>query len=115
MKGNTMNCEETRVDMRITTPEEIENKLGINPLVGEVVITGENNGLTARIYPDQDVVNAMGLDEEKIKMALWKVVEDYNKAQPSYRHITALVVRKQPFVRNTTGKIKRAEAAKEIA
>ena len=29
------------------SPEEIENKLALNPLVGEVIVTGENNGLTA--------------------------------------------------------------------
>ena len=32
--------------------------LALDKLVGEVVVTGENNGLTARIYPDQDVVAA---------------------------------------------------------
>ena len=31
------------------SPEEIENKLALNPLVGEVIVTGEDNGLTARI------------------------------------------------------------------
>ena len=29
------------------SPEEIENKLALHPLISEVVITGENNGLTA--------------------------------------------------------------------
>ena len=27
----------------------------VNPLVGEVIVTGEDNGLTARIYPEQAV------------------------------------------------------------
>lgn len=46
------------------SPEEIENKLALNMLVGEVIVTGEDNGLTARIYPEQEVVAAKGLDEE---------------------------------------------------
>ena len=92
------------------SPEEIENKLGINPLVGEVVVTGENNGLTARIYPDQDVVKMGGLDAEKVEAALEMVIKEYNNRQPSYRQIISLVVRKNPFHRNATRKIVRADA-----
>ena len=92
------------------SPEEIENKLGINPLVGEVIVTGENNGLTARIYPDQDVVKAKGIDAETVKAALQEVIAAYNKNQPTYRQIISLVVRQNPFHRNATGKIVRADA-----
>ena len=93
------------------SPEEIENKLGINPLVGEVVVTGENNGLTARIYPDQDVVKVKALGEEEITAALQGVIAEYNRNQPTYRQIISLVVRKNPFHRNSTRKIVRADAA----
>ena len=92
------------------SPEEIENKLALAPLVGEVIITGENNGLTARIYPDQDVVGAKGLEGDALKAALQDVLDTYNKNQPTYRQITGLVVRKNPFIKSTTKKIKRAEA-----
>lgn len=92
------------------SPEEIENKISLNPLVGEVVITGENNGLTARIYADQDVVQIKKLSEETVKAALQEVLDTYNSTQPTYRQITGLVVRKNPFIRNATGKIKRTEA-----
>ncbi len=92
------------------SPEEIENKLALNMLVGEVIVTGENNGLTARIYPDQDVVAAKSLDEATIAAALQQVLDEYNKQQPTYRQITGLVIRKNPFHRNATGKIKRPEA-----
>ena len=92
------------------SPEEIENKLGINPLVGEVIVTGENNGLTARIYPDQDVVKAKDLGEDAIKAALDTLLKEYNQKQPTYRQIISLVIRKNPFHRNATGKIVRADA-----
>ncbi|MDO5702249.1 MAG: AMP-binding protein [Lachnospiraceae bacterium] len=92
------------------SPEEIENKLGIDSLVGEVLVTGDNNGLTARIYPDQDVIKAAGLDEEKIKAGLDMIIKQYNKMQPSYRQIVSLCIRKNPFHRNATGKIVRADA-----
>ncbi|MCF0133257.1 MAG: AMP-binding protein [Blautia sp.] len=92
------------------SPEEIENKLGLNPLVGEVIVTGEDNGLTARIYPDQDVIAVKGLDEEAVKSGLQAFLDEYNRVQPTYRQIRGLVVRKNPFIRNATKKIKRAEA-----
>lgn len=92
------------------SPEEIENKLALDELVGEVIVTGENNGLTARIYPDQEVVLAKGLDEEAIQTALQAFLDEYNKSQPTYRQITGLVVRKNPFIRSSTKKIKRQEA-----
>ena len=91
------------------SPEEIENKLALDALVGEVIVTGEDNGLAARIYPDQDVV-AKGLDEEAIKTALQAFIDQYNKKQPTYRQITGLIIRKNPFIRSSTKKIKRQEA-----
>lgn len=97
------------------SPEEIENKLGINSLVGEVIVTGENNGLTARIYPDQDVLQATGMNEETVKDSLQGIISEYNSTQPTYRQIIALVVRKTPFHRNATGKIVRADAAVDDA
>ncbi len=96
------------------SPEEIENKLSLNDLIAEVIITGENNGLTARIYPDSDVAEKMGYKTaEDIRNALQSVVDEFNRTQPTYRHITAIVVRSTPFIRNTTGKIKRQDALKE--
>ena len=92
------------------SPEEIEGKLALHPLVGEVIVTGENNGLTARIYPDQDVVQVKALDEEQVKAGIQNMLDEYNKRQPTYRQITGLVIRKNPFHRNATGKIKRTEA-----
>jgi long-chain acyl-CoA synthetase len=92
------------------SPEEIENKLALNPLIGEVIVTGENNGLTARIYPEQELVAAKGLDEDTVRTELQAFLDTYNKNQPTYRQITGLVVRKNPFIRSSTKKIKRQEA-----
>ena len=91
------------------SPEEIENKLALGELVGEVIVTGENNGLTARIYPEQEVVQAKGFNEEQIREELQSFIDGYNKKQPTYRQITGLVVRKNPFIKSSTRKIKRQE------
>jgi long-chain acyl-CoA synthetase len=95
------------------SPEEIEGKLALNPLISEVIVTGENNGLTARIYPDNDLAASKGLSAEMLEKELWKFVNEYNNTQPTYRYITSVIIRKTPFIRNTTGKIKRLEADKE--
>ena len=91
------------------SPEEIENKLLAHELVGECVVAGEVNGLSARIYPDADVAEARGLSEEAVRSELQAIVDAYNKSQPMYRAITALTVRKYPFVKNSTKKIVRAK------
>ncbi|MBR6222516.1 MAG: AMP-binding protein [Lachnospiraceae bacterium] len=92
------------------SPEEIENKLALEALVGEIVVTGENNGLTARIYPDQEVVAAKGLSGDTLKAELQAAIDKFNVDQPTYKKIVGLVVRNNPFHRNATGKIKRTEA-----
>lgn len=92
------------------SPEEIENKLALDNLVGEVIVTGESNGLTARIYPEPEVVQAKGLNADTIRTELQSFLDKYNKNQPTYRQITGLVVRKNPFIRSSTKKIKRQEA-----
>ena len=89
------------------SPEEIESVLGAKPLIGEIIITGENNGLTARIYPDPDFVEKEALSEEQVREQLQQILDEYNKKQPTYRAITALVVRKYPFLKSSTRKIKR--------
>lgn len=89
------------------SPEEIENALALEPLIGEIVVTGENNGLCARIYPDPDYVENNNLNPDEIKDKLQEILDDYNKKQPTYRALVSLVVRKYPFLKSSTKKIKR--------
>lgn len=89
------------------SPEELENKLSLNKLIEEVVITGEDNVLTARIYPDQELIKKKKWDAETVKSELQKLLDAFNRSQPTYRKISRLVVRQNPFARNTTKKILR--------
>ena len=66
------------------SPEEIENKLALNPLVGEVIVTGEDNGLTARIYPEQAVVEAKALDTEMIRSQFQAFLDEKPADLPSH-------------------------------
>jgi long-chain acyl-CoA synthetase len=96
------------------SPEEIENKLSLYPLIDEVVVTGDGNGLTARIYPDQDLIIKKKMNGEKLEAELQRILDDYNKSQPTYRRIVHLVIRENPFRRNTTRKILRQYALDDL-
>ena len=96
------------------SPEEIENKLSLSPLVAEVIVTGEDNGLTARIYPEMELAKAKGMDEEMIRASIQNFIDEYNVHQPTYRRITGFVMRNNPFIRNATSKIIRAKALEDI-
>ena len=39
-----------------------------------------------------------------------KMLDRINEGQPAYRQIKQLIIRTEPFLRNSTGKIVRAEA-----
>ncbi len=94
------------------SPEEMESKLLANELVGEAVIESEptGNGLMARIYPDADLVEKEGWNEEQVAEKLEEIKAAFNKTEPTYRAITKLVIRKYPFIKNSTKKIVRAKA-----
>ena len=94
------------------SPEEIENKLALNDLIGEIVVTGDENLLTARIYPDQET--AQGMTDEEIHTSLQKILDDYNHDQPTYKQLSRLVIRKNPFAKSSTRKILRSEVMKDV-
>lgn len=96
------------------SPEEIENKLALSPLISEVIVTGENNGLVARIYPDKEYAQAKKMDADKVNAAIQSFIDKYNKDQPTYRRITGLVIRNNPFIRNATKKILRDKALEDV-
>ncbi|MER2081352.1 MAG: acyl-CoA thioester hydrolase, partial [Ruminococcus sp.] len=83
----------------------------LNDLIDEIIVTGEDNLLTARIYPEQEL--AANLSEEEITAALQKILDDYNKTQPTYKQLSRLVVRKNPFFKNASRKIIRHEVLRD--
>ena len=44
-----------------------------------------------------------------IRSQLQEFLDEYNKNQPTYRRITGLVIRKNPFIRSTKKKIRRQD------
>nr|WP_027870868.1 AMP-binding protein [[Eubacterium] cellulosolvens] len=89
------------------SPEEIENQFALEPMISEIVITGEKNGLAAHIYPNKETAQKEDLLPEQVRESLQKLLDLYNQGQPSYRMITKLILRDQPFIKSSTKKIKR--------
>lgn len=93
------------------SPEEIETKLALRDIIGEIVVTGEDNLLTARIFPEPEA--AEGKSEEEVRAALQAILDEYNKEQPTYKQLCRLVIRKYPFLKNSSKKIIRHEVLRD--
>ncbi len=92
-------------------PEEIEESLQSNKEIEEIIVSaikgedGEEIRLSAEIYPSPDMIEKMS--DEELYDAIKKVVETSNDKLPLYKRITKVVIRKTPFEKTTSGKIKR--------
>ncbi len=89
------------------SPEEFENKLILDDLVGEIVVTGNGNFLTAHIFPDPEYIEKNQLDAETIESRLKELLDRFNETQPTYRRLIGLDIRTQEFEKSSTKKIKR--------
>ncbi len=95
-------------------PEEIEEYLEGISLIEEVVVVGEENketgvvSIVALIYPNHDECEKLGLiEKEDIYNHINEDVMAINKRLASYKHITRIEIRDEPFEKTTSRKIKR--------
>lgn len=92
-------------------PEEIEDYLTGRTEIEEVIVSavkdedGGEIGLQAEIYPFQERIADM--DEKAASDFIKGVVDEYNKTMPAHKRIMKVVVRKEPFEKTTSGKIRR--------
>ncbi|MGN1333452.1 MAG: AMP-binding protein [Lachnospiraceae bacterium] len=87
------------------SPEEIENKLGENRLVQEVLVREKKGVIEAEIFPDYEYAKKKKIKD--IREGLQQMIDEYNKQAPLYKRIYALQIREKEFEKNTTRKIKR--------
>ena len=93
-------------------PEEVEEYLKPIELIEEVVVLGrEKDGdviITAIVYPNATVAQAMGLtDEEEIQTRIKDEIRKANRQLISYKQIRKVDFRSEPFEKTSTRKIKR--------
>ena len=87
------------------SPEELENALGKNDIVKEILVRENGQNIEAEIFPDTDYAEKHGIED--INKALQDIIDDFNKDMPLYKRISSLKVRDTEFDKSTTKKIKR--------
>ena len=93
-------------------PEEIEEYLSKITEIGECVVVGrkgedgETVNLTVIAYPNPEIFGETP-DEAKAYEIIRKKVVELNRKLPSFKHIKAVEIRKEPFEKTTSRKIKR--------
>ena len=100
-------------------PEEIESLIDEIPYVTENVIMGEEEGddyrLVAHIVFDPEASEAKGKSVAEIQAMADADIEKINNEMPSYKRIKQVYIRKDPFEKTTTQKIKRRTVKAEDA
>lgn len=90
------------------SPEEIENVLGCDDLVKEIIVSGQDNMLIAEIFPDAEYAQMKGIAD--IPGELQRQIDVYNQDLPQYKKIVKLIVRDEEFEKTPSKKIKRKAA-----
>ena len=87
------------------SPEELENKLGQQRLVQEVLVRENEGVIEAEIFPDYEYAKKKKIGD--IQSVLQGIIDDYNKGAPAYKKIYSLKVRSTEFEKTPSKKIKR--------
>ena len=105
-------------------PEELEYKLSLSKFVAESMVwadddeQGHDRSIVATIIPDKEEVEAvLGKDApaDKVLELLQGEVDKLNDQEPLFKQIKKVVLRNEPFIKNTSAKIKRfAEDNKKL-
>lgn len=87
------------------SPEEIENKIGEQRLVQEILVRERDGMIEAEIFPDYEYASKKKIKD--MEAELQSIIDEYNKQAPLYKRVYKLKVREVEFEKNTTRKIKR--------
>ena len=87
------------------SPEELENKIGSERIVQEILVREKEGVIEAEIFPDMEYAEKTGVED--IRAVLQQIIDEYNKTAPSYKKIYSLVVRDTEFDKTPSKKIKR--------
>ena len=87
------------------SPEELENKIGENRLVQEILVREKEGMIEAEIFPDYEYAGKKGITD--LQAALQEIIDRYNSGAPSYKKVYSLKVRETEFPKTPSKKIKR--------
>uniref|UniRef100_UPI004057A094 AMP-binding protein n=1 Tax=Acetatifactor sp. TaxID=1872090 RepID=UPI004057A094 len=87
------------------SPEELENKIGEQRLVQEILVRENEGVIEAEIYPDYEYAEKKGIED--IGATLQGIIDEYNTTAPAYKKVYRLKVRDTEFAKTPSKKIKR--------
>lgn len=89
-------------------PEEIEALVNSMDLVQESLVRDMGEGrLEALVYPDYEMADALGLNEEQLAARLQELKGEVNKLLPAYQNISKLTLFPEEFEKTPKRSIKR--------
>lgn len=88
-------------------PEEIEDKLNTLPYVNESIVVQRGEKIVALIYPDFDLAQKDGLDENGLRMTMEQNRKDINTMVAAYERISAMEIHQTEFEKTPKRSIKR--------
>ena len=87
------------------SPEELENKLGEDRLVQEILVRENEGVIEAEIFPDLEYAAKKGIED--LQAALQERIDAYNRTAPAHKRVYRLKVRETEFEKTPSKKIKR--------
>lgn len=87
------------------SPEELENKLGENRLIQEILVREKEGLIEAEIFPDYEYAEKIGVED--MRATLQGIIDEYNLGAAAHKKVYSLIVRETEFVKTTSKKIKR--------
>lgn len=85
------------------SPEELEKQLVSDPYISEVVVREKNK----RIHAEVIAAHVPGIGDEEIKRAIQGTIDALNLKNPVYKRIVSWELRKEPFDKTSSLKIRR--------
>ena len=87
------------------SPEELENKIGEQRLVKEILVREDEGVIEAEIFPDEEYVKKKRIKD--VPAALQEIIDTYNQGAPAYKKVYKLKIRTEEFPKTPSKKIKR--------
>lgn len=105
-------------------PEELENVLKVIPFIEESMVYEKKNetkehevNIAVRLTLNEEYITKIYGDkrpsQEELHKTIWEKIKEVNRTLPSYKRIKELEIKKEPFIKTTTMKIKRFEEIKK--
>lgn len=89
------------------SPEELENKIGSERLVQEILVRETEGVIEAEIFPDLEYAAKKKIKD--VPERLQKIIDEYNETAPMYKRVYRLKVRDSEFEKTPSRKIKRQQ------